>query len=1044
MRQYIIFFISLFLLCGSITTVIATQHIQNYELRGYVDSTQSSDLPYRIPRLGVNADLFQYSPEELTYHLDLMQTANINWIRQFIYWDEFEPQRGLFIWEQLDTIMGVLAEYPQMQLIPVFMNSPSWSRQSEVATAPPISPTDIVPFLQQFAERYGDTIDYYQIWDEPNLDDTWGLTNPQPAEYAALLAESYRTIHGADAQATVILAALAPTLEREGQNIADNLYLQRLYDLDADDYFDAVAAKPYGFNFAPNDRTTNIDTLNFSRLVLIREVMVANGDGKKALWASNWGWNSLPSDWDGAESIWGSVTASEQVTYTQNALARAEREWTWLGGMVLHHWQPNVGDDDPQWGFSILDQNGDPTALFDSLVQYVPSLASNGLYHPRTEYAEYSGLWTFSELGADIGWLETSDSQLDFEFYGTDIALLLREDDYFAFLYPSVDGQSANATPHDADGNGYMLLRSGSHLPETNLISVSRDLELDTHQLHVIADRGWDRWALAGYAVSSGDLAKPYQRQVKVAWFTALVALATTIASGWGLPWEQLASRFRVATSVVSESVQFIITLMTSIALMLGLLLSVGIPEPSLFRREFIEQGLLIIVTGGLLLIKLPLLVSLISIFILFWLIYHHIEWGLLLTLLYAPFFLFPVELYTFFFPMSELLILITTSAWFLRLFAQWGQERQSSNSDFPLRIVNRLHSLDLLMLVWMVLGIIAFTWSVQKASAITELRTLFIEPFLFYLIFRTSNLSWENIQKLVLGLISAGIAVSLIGLYRYFIGDSVITAEGGTARLVSVYGSPNNVGLLLGRLIPFALAGVLLLRGYMRAIALSVLGLFLFTVGLTQSIGAILFGVPIGIASVIIVLYRKRALPILVALIVVGLIVTIGLTQISERFASLLDLSSGTNFIRLRVWESSIEILKHRPITGLGLDQFLGVFSGGYVRPDAIADPDLSHPHNIFLDFWIRLGIFGVIWLVGFMVMFWKSIYVIFKHTQNIYHQITILGVIGAIASLIAHGMIDNSIYVTDLSFIFALLVAITAEYSNRLSHSADETDAQ
>ncbi|MEO1287291.1 MAG: beta-galactosidase [Chloroflexota bacterium] len=474
MRKYLIFVVSLVLCLGSITAIIATQDLQNYELRGYVDPTRTTELPYRIPRLGINADLLQYSPNELSYHLDLMNEAGIHWIRQFIYWDEIEPEQGQFTWDTLDVVMSQLSDYPQMQLIPVFMNSPAWARQNAVVTAPPDDPTDIIPFLQAFTERYGDAITYYQVWDEPNLDDAWGMENPSPADYTALLAESYRAIHSRDLGAVVITGALAPTTEASGRNIADDLYLQQLYDLGASDYFDAVAGKPYGFSNSPFDRDVSRDTLNFSRLILLREVMVANGDGNKQLWASHWGWNSLADDWTGEASIWGSVTDNEQLDHTINALQRANREWAWLGGMVLHHWQPTVGDDNPQWGFAVIDQNDEPTALYNVLSAYDDtSIAQNGLYHPRTVFADYSGLWTFSDLGADIGWLETSDSQLTFNFQGTDIALLLREGDYFAFLYPTVDGKDANATPHDANGNAYILLRSGSQIPELNVVPVS-------------------------------------------------------------------------------------------------------------------------------------------------------------------------------------------------------------------------------------------------------------------------------------------------------------------------------------------------------------------------------------------------------------------------------------------------------------------------------------------------------------------------------------------------------------------------------------------
>lgn len=1032
MRQNTIFIISLLLLAGSITTIFATEDARDYQLRGYVDATQSTDLPYRIPRLGVNAELFQYEPDELRQHLTWMQEANITWIRQFIYWDEFEPEEGRYQWEHLDNVMLVLADFPELHLVPVFMNSPSWSRQSDAETAPPDDPTAMVPFLREFATRYGESIDYYQIWDEPNLDDAWGLSDPSPADYVALLAESYRAINSADYDATVIAAALAPTTERSGQNIADNLYLQMMYDLGAGEYFDAVAGKPYGFNLSPDDRTVNIDTLNFSRLILLREVMVANSDGDKALWASNWGWNSLYDNWNGEASLRGETSENEQLDYTTDALNRAEREWAWLGGMVLHHWQPDVADDSPQWGFSVINQENEPTALWSALVNYESSGARNGLYHPRTEYADYSGLWTFSERGADIGWLETSDSQLDFEFYGTDIALLLREGDYFAFLYPTVDDEIPNATAHDANGNGYILLRSGSQQAELNVVPVARNLSLDTHNLHVIADRGWDQWALAGYAVSSGGLGEPYNRQIQIAWLTTFASLLATVVSGYFLSWREIYSRLHKLTYLLNESFQFLITIATSIALMLGLLMSMSVPEPTLFRRDMVEQALLIIITGGLIIIKLPLLVVIIASLTLFWLIYHHLEWGLLLVLFYVPLFLFPIELYTFFFPMSELLLLITMGAWLLRLFIQWGKERQSANSDYPLKLTIKWHSLDGLIMVWLILAVMAVTWSARLSPALTELRTLFIEPFFFYVILRTINPDWKVIRQLLLALISAGLLVSGIGLYLYFTGDGVITAEGGVRRLASVYGSPNNVGLLLERIIPFVFAGILLFRQRIQYIAGFVLLLMLITVALTQSVGAILIGVPAGIVTVLIVIYRKKAIPILAILFVLGILSTIGLTQVSARFASLLDLSSGTNFIRIRVWESSLEILKNRPLTGLGLDQFLYEFSGHYVRPDAIADPDLSHPHNMILDFWVRLGLPGIIWLATFVFVLGQKTVHALKFDYAIWQQVIITGTIGAMVAVIAHGMIDNSIYVNDLIYIFMFLVAIIVQFSS------------
>jgi O-antigen ligase len=1038
MRRYIIFFVALFAFSGGLSAVFATQSARDNNLRGYVDATQEPNLPYRLPRLGVNADLMQYDEAELRQNLDWMQQAHINWVRQFAYWDALEPVQDQFDWQAWDIVTSALANYPDLHLVVVFMNSPAWSRSSDIQTAPPDDPNSIRPFLTAFAERYGEQVDFYQIWDEPNLDDAWGLSQPRPADYAALLAEAYQVLHGADGDATVIAAALAPTTERGGYNIADILYLEELYAIGANQYFDAAAAKPYGFDFSPDDRRVSIDMLNFSRIIALHEVMLAHGDSHKTLWASNWGWNSLPDNWTGLPSIWGSVTEQERLDYTINALDRAEREWPWLGGIILHHWQPDAAQDDPMWGFSVIDRENQATRLWETLVNRpMTSSASNGLYHPRTEYARYSGLWTFSELGADIGWLETTDSQLDFDFYGTDIALLLREGDYFAFLYLTIDGQQANATPHDASGNAYILLRSATLQAEMNLVPVSRDLPLDNHTLHIIPDKGWDRWAFAAYAVSSGNLAAPYNQQIVIAWISSFFAALATLISGYLLPWVDIRRVTSGFLARLNDTSQIVISMITSLALMVGMLLTWGIPDAGIFRRDMSESLLLIILTGGLIVLKPGLIIVLIASVLLLWLIYHRLEWGLLLILLYAPFFLFPVELYRFAFPMSELLLLITGAAWILRLLVQWGYERQSANSDYPLRITIQWTTIDTLMLIWFVLACIALLWSERLSPAITELRTLFFEPLLFYFIFRTIEVNHETLRRLVNTVIITGVLVAVIGLLLYLRGEAIITAESGVRRLASVYGSPNNVGLFLGRCIPFAFAILLNTKRVGQRIIFGIaLFMMLIALALTQSVGALLIGIPVGIFAVLILTYRMRAILFVLGLLLIGIVSTVFLTHTSPRFVSLLDMSSGTNFIRLRVWESTIEILKDKPLTGLGLDQFLYEFRGQYVRPDAIYDPDLSHPHNIILDFWVRLGLAGFIWLLIFMTKFWRDASQVWKAHQNSPVCDILIGAIAVMAGVIAHGLIDNSLYVNDLIYLFMFVIGLLVHIRAMSNH--------
>lgn len=1043
MRNGFLFLVSLITLVGSVVATLGTAQIRDFELRGYVDATHDQYLPFIVPRFGVNADLTQYSQSELINQLDLMSQSNVTWVRQFAYWDGIEQQPGDFAWSDWDQIVETVKDFPELELVVVFMNTPKWARSEppgvEVTnSAPPRSTQLFANFVSKFAERYGEIVDYYQIWDEPNLDDAWGMLHPKPAEYMALLSEAYTAIHNVDGKASILSAGLAPTTEESGQNISDLRYLDALYDYGLKDYSDIVSGKGYGFSLSSLDRTVDEATLNFSRIISLREIMVEHGDTNKSLWMSNWGWNSLPNNWSGEPSIWGSVTSQEQIQYTLEGLDRAHREWPWIGGMILHQWQPDAEPNNPQWGFSLLDQQSNATPLLEAIRDYdFPSVAENGLYHPLTIHAKYSGVWEFSALGADIGWLETTDSQLSFQFRGTDIAMLLREGDYVAFLYPTIDRQPANATPHDTDGNGYVFLRSNSREPETNLVPVSRNLQNQAHEMQIIADKGWDQWAIGGFAVSSGNLEAGYTAQLSIGLIAILVSTLVAVCSALTISWKSLFPVTTRLSSVLSGVIHLILSSITSVALMIGMLLTWSSQRPNILIRDDINL-LIAIVTSGIIYLSPSFLLTIGAALFLFVLIFYRLETGLILTIFWLPFFLFPVELYKFAFPMSEVTILLTTGAWALKCLISLGTQLQMQNSRYTIFSSNNfsnLEPMDVAIAGMVLCAFISLLWSVRVGEAVTELRTFIIEPFFFYVILRSLRPNKMLLLTLVDALIISATLVAIIGLFQYVRGEAIITAEEGARRLASVYGSPNNVGLYLGRAIPLSLAFVLIkIDHHRRLFGVVTLLVMSVALALTQSVGAILLGIPSAVTIMLITLYGRKSLIPIATVGSFGLVGFAILTQISARFANILDFTSGTNFFRLRVWESAFEIIKNNPITGLGLDQFLYVFSGEYIRPDAIWDRDLSHPHNFLLDFWIRLGIAGVVIFVVIQGIFWRNIFQATRSHRNGDHYLfaVTVGVIGSMVDLLAHGLIDNSVFVNDLAFVFVLILAISITLKN------------
>lgn len=1033
-RDLLILAAALLALITALVVTAATLAARTTDLRGYADATRSADLPFWQPRLGVNADLRLYQGEALTRTLDQMRALNMTWVRQTVPWSSVEREPGQYDWSVWDTAFAPFASDPQLRLVAVLQSAPAWAVDLGTPlpiTAPPVEPDDYAQFAAAFASRYGAFIDHYQVWDEPNLGAAWGGLEPQPAEYLALLAAAYEAIHAADARAVVLAAALAPTVETGPQNLSDVIFLDELLTLGGGDYLDAVAGKPFGFDRSAADRTADPNVLNFSRLVLLRETLARHGLGKLPLWASAWGWNSLPADWPGTPSIWGAVTAEEQAAFSLGALERAEREWPWLGGMALFTWQPDAPPADPLWGFALMASDGSPTALYEALAaRQAQTAAANGLYAAANPFARYSGEWRFGPLGADIG--QQQDSQAIFRFAGRDVALLLREDDFVAYLFAAIDGQPTNALPADGAGNTYAILTSDTRVPTLGLTTVARGLSEEPHELRLIADRGWDRWTLAGYAVSSADLARPYDLQVAVALVTSGVAIlaagVTLVRFDWG------AAGFGVARvwAALGSVGQLLLSGVASFALMVGLLLSAGGALPELLRREPAALGL----SAGaalVLYVSPPLIVAVGAALILFLIFFHRADLGLILVVFFSPFYLFPVELYRFAFPMAELVLLLLAAAWASRLVVGWARRRGEAPQPVAGSRSWSIALLDLCVMAYLALGAAALISSSQRGPAVTELRVLFVEPALFYLILRAQPRPRELLLRVVDALVLAGALVAVIGLAQYALGDSVIIAEGGSRRLASVYGSPNNAALFLERALPFA--AILALTAFDRTHRLFGVisaGLMLAALALTLSAGALFLGVPASLALVLVLYFGRRGLAALGGLAVL-LAGTLVVAMQSERFARLVDFSGGTSFFRVRVWQSAVQMIADHSITGIGLDQFLYLYRGQYIAPDAWQEPDLSHPHNILLDFWLRLGVLGALLLILMQAAFWMRSLRLW-HTASSHEPVTsalVIGAMGSMAAVLTHGLVDNSVFVNDLAIVLMLLLAIPSSLS-------------
>jgi O-antigen ligase len=614
-----------------------------------------------------------------------------------------------------------------------------------------------------------------------------------------------------------------------------------------------------------------------------------------------------------------------------------------------------------------------------------------------------------TSLGADIG---ASGDQLRIPFRGTRLDLRVRRGDYRAFLYVTVDGEPGNALPLDGDGRAYVVLYDP--LLQEDTVTVARDLDDGEHVAEITADRGWDQWAIVGWAVLR-------ERPVGSLWlpiglaFSAVVILAATCAWSW----------LRRDSLVDAVS-------------------------PLVSGYCGLDDRIVLAVTAGIALLVYAMVgtvPTLAALAVLAALLVLRPEMGLPLIALALPFYQLGRPLVGKVFSMVEILTLLTAVGWVMGWsLRRWGTALgKSGTSEMGVaasgtvqsaergvqHAVTRLTALDWGVLALVAVGALSLLWAEHGRVAAREFRTVILEAAVFYGLIRAMVRDRRDVWRLADAWVLGGVLIALVALFQWVFGQNLISAE-GVWRVRGFYGSPNNLALYLGKVFPVTVAvaawGQRGQRRWGYGLASLVMAIAIL---LTYSRGAWVVGVPAALMFLAVVrgwraVPRSRRATVIAVSLLVVLVVGLLLVFGGGRLAALLDTTTGTTFFRLQLWRSSLAMVRDHPVLGVGPDNFLYAYRTHYVLPTAWEEFNLSHPHNVVLDFWLRLGLPGLLvlfWLLGaFFHRGWRG----YKLLPEGGRRALMLGTIAGMVNLLAHGLVDNAFFLVDLAFTFMLMLAL------------------
>ena len=304
---------------------------------------------------------------------------------------------------------------------------------------------------------------------------------------------------------------------------------------------------------------------------------------------------------------------------------------------------------------------------------------------------------------------------------------------------------------------------------------------------------------------------------------------------------------------------------------------------------------------------------------------------------------------------------------------------------------------------------------------------TLLASCILIAVMVQAAITSKESLRLIVFALGAAVLFTALYGIIRFRLGlevrpEHIDTAMSvGAARLYSTMDNPNNYAEFLLMILPIVVGAVFACKSdFWKLVAAGAALIGLLALVLTSSRSAYL-SILIS-AAFFVFLANKRLVPVFAVL---GLL---ALPLVPEAIiVRLMTIGRDTSSIfRIWIWEGSMEVIRGFWLFGIGMGPL--AFALVYRAVAHELAMTAMHSHNLFMQIWIELGIFGIIAFVVLMFTTIKGAAVTAVKAKDIEIKYYAIGAASGLVGVLAMGFVEYIWFYPRVMLTFWIAIGICA----------------